>query len=60
VQSSTVTVVLGADDAVDDGHADAGQELDAVQFLPGECRAMSIMTKSAERPTSIPQSSSRR
>jgi len=29
-------------------------------FLPGECWAMSMMTKSAERPTSmIPQSSSR-
>jgi hypothetical protein len=57
-----VAAALGADDAVDDGHADAGQiaELHAVEdVLAGGC-ALSMMIKSADRPTSMmPKSSAR-
>jgi hypothetical protein len=58
-----VAAALGADDAVDDGHAHAGEvaELDAVEdVLAGGMLRLSMMTKSATRPTSMmPQSSAR-
>src|ERR1700730_5258186 len=58
-----IAAALGANDAVDDGHADSRKAASCTlsrMFFPGECCALSMMTKSAERPISMrPQSSAR-